>query len=377
VATVSGSPPIHAFLVGEGDLSHGATLERLGARLDHLPGVRAEVRVIADPNRFEAFVVRPFHRVGQFDFQPLRWRLRYSARARGQLARPPAGADVALVNTQACALLAGGPMRQCPTVLSVDSTNRQFAALEYWRPRGRLAALGEAPIDFLERRAYGRARKILAWTEWTARSLREDYGVPDERIAVVHPGVDLPAPAHRRADGDSGGLRVLFVGNNVVRKGLAELLGAARAARARVRVDVISGDRSVPTDDPLVRLHRDARPGDPLHSELFARADVLVLPTRADAVPWVVVEGLAAGLPVVATDIAAIPELVGDAGYLVRPGDVGELVRVLDRLAGDPELRRELSARARARAETRFDAARQLPRVVEVLQQARASLDPR
>lgn len=377
MCAVSGSPSIRALLVGEGDLSHGGTLRRLGITLDRLPGVAAEVHVVEEPSRLAALAVRHFDRLGPLDFQNLRWRLRYSARARRHLVGAADGADVALVNTQACALLARGPMRRCPTVISVDSTNRQFAALEYWRPRSALGYLVEAPIDLLERRAYARARRVLAWTEWTARSLREDYGVPAERIAVVHPGVDLPPLAPRASEPGTGELRVLFVGNNVVRKGLGELLAAARAIHAPVRIDVISTDPAVPADDSLVRVHRGARAGEPLHRRLFAAADVLVLPTRADAVPWVVVEGLAAGLPVVATQVGAIPELVGDAGLVVPAGDVGRLAEALDRLAGDPALRQDLGARARARAEARFDAARQVPRVLEVLEQARASVERR
>ena len=63
-------------------------------------------------------------------------------------------------------------------------------------------------------------------------------------------------------------------------------------------------------------------------------------------------EAMASGLPVVASDVGGIPEVVrdGETGLLVPPGDLPALAAALDRLAGDPDLRRRLAAGARARA---------------------------
>jgi glycosyltransferase involved in cell wall biosynthesis len=361
---------MRVLLVGEGDLSHGALLQRLRSGLQAHDGVEVAVAAVPDPTGPEAQLVRRLPRLGELDLQPLRWRLRYSWRARRLLQARAAHADVVFVNTQACALLARGPMRRTPTVLSVDATGRQFAALEYWRPRSRGARIAEAPNEALERRAYAHARAIVAWTDWTAASLRADYGVPAARIHVLHFGVELPpAPA----DAGDGPLRVLFVGNAVERKGLDALVRARALAHAPVELDVVSGDRV--EAGAGVRVHRGVTPGSPALAQLYRSAGAFALPTRADGAPWVVVEAMAAGLPVVATPVGAIPELVGEAGLLVPAGDVRALAAALDRLAAEPGLRRELAARARARAAERYDEARQLPRLVEVLREA-ATVSP-
>jgi glycosyltransferase involved in cell wall biosynthesis len=327
------------------------------------------VRLVPEPNRVEARLIMFVPKLGALDLQPLRWKLRYSARARRLLQRDSARADVALVNTQSCALLSRGPMLRVPVVLSVDATGRQMTSLAYWRAAGRATRLAERPVDALERRAYRGVRTILAWTEWTAQSLREDYDVPPERIRVLHFGVEVPATA---ASGPSTatdqGLRVLFVGNGVERKGLSTLIQAARLARSAVEVDVVTSDAV--DDGPGLTVYRDLVSGSAALAHLYASAHAFVLPTRADGVPWVVLEAMAAGLPVVAGAVGAVPELVGDAGLLVESDDVAGLAAALDRLAADTALRVELAARARRRARARYDQAAQAPRVVEVLQEA-------
>lgn len=364
---------MRVLLVGEGDLSHGSFLRRTAEALATRDGVTTEARVVEAPHGMRARLIAPVPRLGDLDLQPLRWRLRYSWHARQLLSAEP-GADVALVNTQSCALLAASPMRRVPTILSVDVTGRQFAALEYWRPRGRAARASELPLEALERRALHGADAILAWTDWTARSLRDDYGVPEERIATIHPGIDVtrwnlerpPAPADRP-------LQILFVGNYVRRKGLGTLLAALPLVQRPVELHVVTGDPHVDTGDApdtSFVIHRGVEPDSAELRERFAEADVFAFPTRADAVPWVVAEAMAAGLPVVASAVAAIPEMVGDTGVVVPPGDSAALAAALRELADDPARRAALGDRARARALERFDRERQSGRIVDLLHAA-------
>jgi glycosyltransferase involved in cell wall biosynthesis len=98
---------------------------------------------------------------------------------------------------------------------------------------------------------------------------------------------------------------------------------------------------------------------------MYAGADVLALPSRADASPWVVLEALAAGLPVLATTVGAIPEMVGDAGVLVAPGDREALAAGLRELI-DPARRAALRAAAPAQVAA-YDSRVQIARLLELL----------
>jgi glycosyltransferase involved in cell wall biosynthesis len=85
---------------------------------------------------------------------------------------------------------------------------------------------------------------------------------------------------------------------------------------------------------------------------VLASLDVLVLPSAYEEMGSVLTEAMAAGLPVVASDVGGIPEVVrhGETGLLVPPGDVAALAAALDRLVADPGLREHLAAGARRRA---------------------------
>jgi glycosyltransferase involved in cell wall biosynthesis len=361
---------MRVLLVGEGDLSHGSFLRRTAEALGKRDGVHAEVRIVEAPQGVRARLIAPVPRLGDLDLQPLRWRLRYSWHARRML-DDVGGADVVLLHTQSIALLAAEPMRRVPTVVSTDMTGRQYATLEYWRPRGRAAVASELPLEALERRALQRAARVIAWTEWTACSLRDDYGIPAERVAVVHPGLDVTRwDVEHAPPRTSGPLRILFVGNFVWRKGLATLLAALPLVDRPLELHVVTGDELTEPLGEHVTVHRGLAPGSEELRRRFTEADVFALPTQADGVPWVVAEAMAAGLPVVASDIAAIPSMLGDAGLVTPPGDAAALAGALRELADDPARCVALGERARARAHDHYDEERQLGRMVDVLRAA-------
>jgi len=370
---LSESRPLRLLVLDEGVLGHRTMRAQIEAALEDVAEVEARMVSVPPPSRLGRVLLRHSHRLGDADLRLLRWRLRWSWRARRILRQHADWADAALIITQASALLSRRPMRRLPCAVLVDATVDQFAALEYLAPRDRWSPLQERLVKRLERRAIDAAALIVAMTDWNAAALRREYDVTDARLATIHPGVDASwwavaaerrRAAERAAPGPGDPLRILFVGNEVRRKGLDLLLAAVERLELEAVVDVVSGD-DVP-ESSSVRLHRGVEAGSERLRELFAAADLLAFPSRADAVPWVVLEAMAAGLPVVASRVGAVEEMVGDAGELVAAGDLDQLVAALRRLA-DPELRRRHGERGLTRVRERYDRALQVPRLVTAL----------
>jgi len=102
---------------------------------------------------------------------------------------------------------------------------------------------------------------------------------------------------------------------------------------------------------------------------------MFVLPSRAENFPIAILEAMASGLPVVATRVGGVPELVadGESGLLVDPGDPRQLAAAIDRFAADPELRRALGEHGARRAAERFDPEQIAGRMVELYERLHAS----
>jgi glycosyltransferase involved in cell wall biosynthesis len=85
--------------------------------------------------------------------------------------------------------------------------------------------------------------------------------------------------------------------------------------------------------------------------ELLATADIFVLSSRSEGLPMTILEAMAAGLPVVASSVGGVPEVVvdGETGLVVPPGDPASLAAAIERLLADPALRRRLGGAARER----------------------------
>jgi glycosyltransferase involved in cell wall biosynthesis len=124
-----------------------------------------------------------------------------------------------------------------------------------------------------------------------------------------------------------------------------------------------------------VHVYRDVAPNSELLKRLYATADLFVLPTLADCFPLVIQEAMAAGLPVVATDVGAIGEAVrdGENGLLVPPGDARALGAALDALVDDSARRRAMGTRGRALAEQKFDSAANARRILSVMTALKAA----
>jgi glycosyltransferase involved in cell wall biosynthesis len=263
-----------------------------------------------------------------------------------------------------------------PVVFTTDSTSlleASFGEGQYAKaPAGTLRARFRDGLDAL----LMRATVLNPWSEWCAKSLRDEYGIAAERIHVIPPGIDLSRwkLADRVQDGPT---RILFVGGDFRRKGGDLLLSAfRRSLSGHCELHLVTRD-DVPVSAGVF-VYRDLTPNDPRLRDLYARAHVFVLPTRADCFSLASLEAMATGLPVITTRVGGIPEIVDDgrSGFLVDPGDEQGLVRALRDLVESPELRARMGALGRRIVEERFDAARTTARLLDLLESLARRVGP-
>jgi glycosyltransferase involved in cell wall biosynthesis len=259
---------------------------------------------------------------------------------------------------------------QTVLVSAFDSTSAQQAAFGAFYEK---AARGvQAQVrDTLERFSYRRAHLLNPWSLWAARSLIGEYRVPEERVRVLPPGIDLARwPFVHQRDAGSGVLRVLFVGGDFARKGGRLLLDVYREQlQGIVELHLVTHETVSPM--PGVHLYRDLQPNDPQLRALYAQADVFVLPTNADCFSLASLEAMATGRPVIATTVGGIPEIVaeGSSGFLIAPGDGHSLLERLLLLRRDAPRRTAMGAEGRRIVEARFDAARNTETVLSWIAQ--------
>lgn len=232
--------------------------------------------------------------------------------------------------------------RLVPAVRRADIVHTHLFAGDTW---GRVAAVlanhprvvtTEHNVDRDEGRLL---RHALGWKTNVAVAVSEAVArhvTWTRDIRVIENGVDLD----RFTAPHVGGGGVLAVGRCVPQKGF-DVLAAALPPGMRAR---IAGEGPVETPG-IERLGwtRDVAP-------LYAEADVVVIPSRWEGFGLVAVEAMAAGVPVIASAVDGLVDVVGDAGILVPPEDVEALRDALLRVRDDSQLRAELAARGRIRA---------------------------
>lgn len=276
--------------------------------------------------------------------------------------------DVALFNTQVPAAIGGALVSRKPYILCTDITPLQYDQMsEYYDHRVDRSGFLSRYKHRANVRLFNHAARILPWSTWTRSSLLDDYGVKSEQITVVPPGVDLEVwkPG---AEKMSGPLRILFVGGDLLRKGGDVLLAAFRMLPVGT-AELHLVTRTVIPLEAGITVYNDMQPNSPDLIRLYQQADVFVLPTKAEAFGIAVVEACAAGLPVIATDVGGIIDIVveGENGFLIPPEDPTILANRLEQLVQNTELRRKLGMAARKRAELYFDARQNAARVIKIV----------
>jgi glycosyltransferase involved in cell wall biosynthesis len=266
--------------------------------------------------------------------------------------------DVAFFHTQMVAVFCTDIMNSVPSIVSLDATPSQFAAMgkHYMLPDPQRTSIRERIRERWYRSAFQRARGVIGTSQWAVDAVKSEYQLTDDRTRVCYPGVDLKR-WHPGSKSSEGPLRLLFVGGEFVRKGGDLLLRwMAEGGHENCTLDVVTRV-DVPAT-PGVRVHRNFGPNDPNLIDLYRAADLFVLPTRADVSSLVAIEAIACATPVVATRMGAIGEWLGapgEASVLIEPDSYGALKAALDGLVTDRARLREMGARGRQRAHALFD----------------------
>ena len=276
-------------------------------------------------------------------------------------------------------------LQNIPLVLTTHS-------LEPHRP-WKAEQLGTAyhASTFVERTAYQNADGIVAVSSSMKHDVRFLYGVPEEKIRVIHNGIDLqqyrptPDPEVLATHGIAPDIPfVLFVGRITRQKGIIHLVNAIRHLRRDAQVVLCAGAPDTPEiaremNDAVERAradsdHRIVWIQEMLPKEriiaLYTHAAIFVCPSIYEPFGIINLEAMACETPVVASAVGGIPEVVdhGETGFLVPPETISpaevepkhpeqfsrDLASAVNVLLDDPALRATMGRKARQRVEDQF-----------------------
>jgi len=222
---------------------------------------------------------------------------------------------------------------------------------EYSTPDFRARFTGQA------RDAASRATAVIAVSEFTRQQAIAHLGVAPERVYVVHHGIRGNPPA---GGAQAGRERVILnVGAMQKRKNIARLVGAFETVDKDWRL-VLAGSAGYGSEEILGRIAASPAAGrisvlgyiSPAElAHWYARCSVFAFPSLDEGFGMPVLEAMAAGAPVLASNRSALPEVAGDAALLVDPENLEALGKALRDLTQSEDLRRDLARRGSLRAQ--------------------------
>ncbi|QQG40205.1 MAG: glycosyltransferase family 4 protein [Candidatus Aenigmatarchaeota archaeon] len=206
------------------------------------------------------------------------------------------------------------PLNASPWVIDMEHVN-SFVGFEAGRRLDQVKGKVERYL------ASDYCRKILPWSEAAKRSVLNglDTRAFAHKIEVVYPAM-APLKNFRKKKHDVP--TMLYIGNNFYEKGAREVVNAFLRVRksmdARLRIVSWAPREFVEKYGDVVEFCEPIMPRSRIINEFYATADLFVLPSYHDTFGMVYEEAMATATPVVATDVFAIPEILGDAGSYVR-----------------------------------------------------------
>lgn len=305
-------------------------------------------------------------------------RFRYLPGRAERLAYGPHGIPGALRESPANVLAL--PFFVCALARAARRAGRRSAVVHaHWAPVGAIAALAtrRAPVVLTLhgtdvalagrggiwlaalRFACRRSALVLPVSGRLAAQVRELVpGLPADRVRVIGNGVDPTLLGRTVPESERDG--IVFVGRLTEEKGALDAVRALGEVPGDVRLTLIGGGDPAPVlslASSLGLADRVSAPGPRTHHDALdaiAHAAVFVLPSHAEGFSVATLEAAALGTPVVASDVGAIADILGEAGSLHAPGDVAALSALLAGALEDRASAAERAATARARVAGRF-----------------------
>jgi glycosyltransferase involved in cell wall biosynthesis len=199
----------------------------------------------------------------------------------------------------------------------------------------------------LEKEIYQHTTLNFVRSSNVGRSMVENYSCPANKVILAYAGSNVNVSEVRSENKDFSSQHILFVGIDWERKGGPDLVEAFKLVlhkhpNARLTIVGAKPELQIPNCSVIGPV-----PADEL-DQYYQKAGVFCLPTYQEPFGIVFIEAMTARLPIVATRVGAIPELVqnGLNGRLVEPGDVQGLANALSELLDDPEMSRRFGERS-------------------------------
>lgn len=217
-----------------------------------------------------------------------------------------------------------------------------------------------------------RTRLITAVSQATADQLVHSFGVSPTKVRVVHPGVPDGFLGLQREGSAGERLNILYLGSMSNEKDPFSAVAAVGRMESPATLRMVGGG-------PLLKdlTESVATAGFPLEvwgpsedvRDHLRWADALILTSKTEGLPGVILEASAAGVPVVAYGVGGVAEAVEDGitGFVTPPGKEDAMAHALDRLALDPELRSTMARAGKERVRGHFLLSQALDRYTAVL----------
>jgi rhamnosyl/mannosyltransferase len=199
------------------------------------------------------------------------------------------------------------------------------------------------------------AKKVICITEEYKNFMSEMYKIEKNKISTIPNGTSKEF-FMKKKNNLHNRITLLFVGRLAIQKNIPRLINAVSLLKEKVTLHIVGEGEKRREIEKLIfdkRLNNVILHGKKTGKDLlrfYKIADIFVLPSDVEAIPLVLVEAMASGTPIIASDILGVREFVGDTGVLVNPPTPENFAKAIEDLIDDKNLRKKLSEKGKRKA---------------------------